>query len=678
MGHVGADTRRVPSRVHLFAWGVIAVGTALLARALSDGSFAVVADAGPVLIVLAVLCVVAERVTLRLPRQRDDSRFTTGSLFAFSILILFGAVPATIAWTIASVVDDVGARRGALKVAFNVAQYTISMAAAGAVLTATSGLPDARGGGVSLDDASGLAVAAVVLFAVNHGIASIVSALATGSSIMRQVWGDEGMVVLVDCMQLAYAPIVAVIATYDLALLPLLGVPFAAIYLSGREAERRNHDALHDALTGLPNRTLFRRRLDQQLKRTDGAQSGCAVLFVDLDRFKEVNDGLGHAEGDSVLKQVAERIVTTARADALVARLAGDEFALLVPRAAQHGTAEPLARRLVAALEEPFTVGTLGVTVGASVGIATSRDGDDAEELLRRSDVAMYTAKESTTSVSLYDPAADRHGPARLELTAELRDGIAGDELVLHYQPKVSLSTGRVQGVEALVRWQHPTRGLLYPDAFIGQAESSGLLGALTTWVLEAAMRQATTWRNDGLDLPVAVNLSASTLLDVDLPATVADLFARHDAAPALLRLEITEHTLMRDPVRAAAVLETLAVAGVEVSVDDFGTGYSSLALLRRLPVRELKIDRSFVRDMHDNPNDAAIVHSTITLAKALGLRVVAEGVETAEAYRQLAQYGCDEAQGYFLRRPETPAALDPWLTQHSPAHPHTPIRTAA
>jgi GGDEF domain-containing protein len=290
-----------------------------------------VAEPGPVLVVLAVLCVVAERVTLRLPRQRDDSRFTTGSLFAFAILILFGVVPATIAWTIASLVDDLGARRGPLKAAFNVAQYTISMAAAGAVLTLTSDLPDARGGAVSLDDAAGLALAAVVLFAVNHGIASIVSALATGSSILRQLWGDEGPVVVVDCMQLAYAPIVAVIASYDLALLPLLGVPFAAIYLSGREAERRNHDALHDPLTGLANRTLFGRRLDQQLRRSDGDLSGCAVLFVDLDRFKEVNDGLGHAEGRLGPHAGGRADRDQRRNDALVARLAGDEFALLVP-----------------------------------------------------------------------------------------------------------------------------------------------------------------------------------------------------------------------------------------------------------------------------------------------------------------------------------------------------------
>ena len=667
-----SERRQRPPDVIVFAAGVIAVGMALVLHAVTGGSFWDVSDSRSVLGVLMVLTVVAERVTLRLPRQRDDSRFTTGSLFAFAILILFGPVPATLAWTFASLLDDLSARRGPLKAAFNVAQYTIAMAASGVVLTGASSMPDASFGALSVDDTPGLALAAVVLFAVNHGIASTVSALATGSSIRRQVWGDEGSVVVVDCMQLAYAPIVAVVASYDLALLPLLGVPFAAIYLSGREAERRHHDALHDALTGLPNRTLFHRRIEQHLRRAQHTRTRCAALFVDLDRFKEINDGLGHAQGDSVLRQAAGRIVVAAGDDTLVARLAGDEFALFVPAVADDETVAPLARRIVAALDEPFTIDGLRVRVGASVGIAASRDEDDAEGLLRRSDVAMYQAKAATAGVGRYDAAADRHGPARLQLTAELRDGIARDELVLHYQPKVSLGTGRVEGVEALVRWQHPTRGLLMPDQFIEQAESSGLLGELTIWVLHAATRQAAAWWDDGLEMSVAVNLSASTLLDADLPATVARLFSGHHAGPSLLRLEITEHTLMRDPVRATAVLELLSRAGVQVSVDDFGTGYSSLVLLQRLPVRELKIDRSFVRDMHHNANDAAIVRSTITLAKALGLRVVAEGVETEEAFRLLIEYGCDEAQGYFVQRPQTPEALRGWLwsrARHSSRH---------
>jgi len=432
-----------------------------------------------------------------------------------------------------------------------------------------------------------------------------------------------------------------------------------------KRAERAlAHQAHHDALTDLPNRSLFQERLDTTLAtlRTDGTP--LALLLLDLDRFKEVNDTLGHDVGDVVLQQVADRLRGGLRAGDTIARLGGDEFAVLLP-GADDATALAVATRLRAALVQPIEVNGLRLEVGTSIGMALGpAHGRDAATLLRRADMAMYAAKRAGQGVRRFSPELDREDAERLSLTAELRQAIEQGQLVLHYQPKVELASGQAVGVEALVRWQHPARGLLGPDRFIPVAEQAGLIEPLTRWVLRTACVQQAAWRAQGLDLAVAVNLSMSSLADPGLLETVREALAMHDnRGPGRLELELTESTLMADPERARVLLADLRALGVRIAVDDFGTGYSSLAYLKQLPLDELKIDRCFVRDMASDDRDRAVVQATVDLAHTLGLRVVAEGVEDALALEVLQHLGCDLAQGYHLSRPLPVDELGHWAT---------------
>jgi diguanylate cyclase (GGDEF)-like protein len=419
-----------------------------------------------------------------------------------------------------------------------------------------------------------------------------------------------------------------------------------------RHARESEHAALHDALTGLANRTLFAQRLTGAVAAASRDQTLFSVLMIDLDRFKEINDTLGHTTGDRLLREIGPRLTSILRDEDTVARLGGDEFALLLPtaRAAQ---AKEVASRALAVLRQPFTIAGLTVTVDASVGIVTyPTHGDDAETLLQRADIAMYLAKGRGRGDALYDPAADPYDPERLLLIGDLRRAVADDELELHYQPKYATGDMTVAGVEALVRWRHPERGLLAPGEFIALAEHTGLIRPLTTLVLRKAARQARAWQDAGHDIPVAVNLSVANLLDSDLVTDVSRILAAERLAPERLELEITESTVMTDPDRAIARLEQLAAMGIRLAIDDYGTGHSSLAYLRRLPVHELKIDRSFVRDLAVGGEDLQIVRSTIELGHNLGLRVVAEGVEDAESLALLQELRCDLAQGFHLARP--------------------------
>ena len=430
-----------------------------------------------------------------------------------------------------------------------------------------------------------------------------------------------------------------------------------------QQAEVNEHQALHDALTDLPNRTLFHDRVGQALAIARREHIPAAVMIMDLDRFKEVNDTLGHASGDELLEQAGVRLRAALRESDTVARLGGDEFAVLLPKVVDSAAAASVARKLRKALEEPFTIHGLALQIEASVGIALYPEhGDDVHSLLQRADVAMYVAKEQPGGCEIYAKERDDYSPNRLTLLTELRRAIDQGELVLHYQPKADLRTSEVHGVEALVRWSHPVRGLVPPDEFIPLAQKTGVIVPLTFFVLNEAVRQCRTWQLEGLDLCVGVNLSARNLLDVHLPDTVGELLTRWEVPPSLLELEITESTILADPIRAMHVLSRLSGMGVRLAIDDFGTGYSSLAYLKRLPVDELKIDKSFVQGMEDDENDAVIVRSTIDLGRNLGLRVVAEGVESAEAWRQLVGLGCDVAQGYYLSRPVPASELAAWL----------------
>jgi diguanylate cyclase (GGDEF)-like protein/PAS domain S-box-containing protein len=427
------------------------------------------------------------------------------------------------------------------------------------------------------------------------------------------------------------------------------------------ESELR-HLALHDGLTGLPNRTLFRNRLEQALARSGRSGTPFCVLLMDLDRFKEVNDTLGHQTGDALLHELGERLLSCVRPGDTIARLGGDEFAFLLDDV-QAAEALEVVDRIQLALAEPFELQRLLLDVEASVGIVLFPDhGDAVDLLLQRADVAMYAAKRGGSRFAFYDPGADDHSPARLTMMGDLRRAIEERELVLHYQPQIALATGAVVGVEALLRWRHPLRGLLSPDEFVPIAERSGLMHQLTRYVIDEALRQRARWARAGVELRVAVNASMRNCVDAAFPADVAGLLERHGVPATALELEITEHAVITDGFRAKAVLEALSRTGVAIAIDDFGTGYSSLAFLRRLPLEAIKIDRSFVAAMTTDRDDEVIVASTIDLARNLGLRVVAEGVESAAVVDSLRVLGCDIAQGYHFARPVPADELGEWL----------------
>ena len=429
-----------------------------------------------------------------------------------------------------------------------------------------------------------------------------------------------------------------------------------------READERHYQALHDALTGLPNRA----RLDDELllaltnRRPD---ESVVVMLIDLDRFKEVNDTLGHHQGDILLCKIAERITEVVDDDTLVARLGGDEFAVVSTTTATLDAIKAKAEAIERRLLEPFELDGLVFEVGSSVGIALSPvHGDDPSTLLQRADVAMYAAKRGSTSAEFYNADIDHASPRQLALAAELRRDIGRRALLVEYQPKAVLLGGDVVGVEALARWHHPRHGFIAPEVFIAIAERSGLIRPLTECVLDIAVGQIAQWRAEGFELGMAVNISTRNLLDEALPPMVAAALARHGVPASSLTLEITESTIIADPARTVGTLNRLSDMGIALAIDDFGTGYSSLSYLHRLPVDEIKIDKSFVQRMTADESDSVIVRSTIDLGHNLGLQVTAEGVEDGQTWQLLAAAGCDQAQGFYLRTSGTGAQLARWL----------------
>jgi diguanylate cyclase (GGDEF)-like protein len=472
---------------------------------------------------------------------------------------------------------------------------------------------------------------------------------------------------------LPYAPVADAVAadvrTLTIALVASLTVFYAALFrfVAGADrrlrrqtaelqdsADRNRHQATHDALTGLPNRVLLRDRVEQALATATRTSAEVAVLLIDLDRFKEINDTLGHTYGDELLRQVGPRLESVLRDGDTVARLGGDEFAVLLPVVDGAEEAQSVAERLRESLHRRFEVQTVALDLEASVGIALSPwHGTDVEELLRNADIAMYVAKEVKAGAVLFCPEEHATGRTRLTVLGDLRTALeSGDELFLHYQPKVTLDGERIEGLEALLRWHHPERGMIPPSDFIPVAEGTGIIIRLTERVLGMALSTMRGWLDQQLAVPVAVNLSARCLLDASLPDLVARLLEEHRVPASLLRLEVTESAVMSDAARCMDVLQRLHELGVRLSIDDFGTGYSSMVHLRRLPVDELKIDRSFVLGMTTMPADAVLVRTAIDLGHNLGLTVVAEGVEGLEHADALRDLGCDVAQGYHYARP--------------------------
>jgi diguanylate cyclase (GGDEF)-like protein len=660
--------------VDLYVTTVIAVGT-LCTVALA------IFDAGelhllltPEVALFMICALIGDFLPLKVFTRGAEGEVTTSTCFAVAAMLAAGPLPALIALIGTNLIADGVRRRDPKKILFNLGQYAITVAASGAVLQLVTGLPRARHPHLVPEDLAGVVLAAIVFFVFNTTLVSTVIALVTRASVFRYLAQDLSSQVTTGGLLLGLAPVVLLAADFALPAIALLFLPLFAVHRGGSEAIAKEHQALHDALTGLPNRDLFRDRIDQAIRASRRSGESAVVMIMDLDHFKEINDTLGHHMGDLLLEEVARRLSRTLREADTVARLGGDEFGVLLPLVTKSGDAAVVAQQLLLELREPFMLDGMRLEIDASVGIALHpAHGDDVETLQQRADIAMYSAKQSGRGYAIFEPELDRHSPRRLALAGGMRQAINDGQITLYYQPKADLRTGSVVGVEALARWNHPEFGIVGPSEFVPIAEQTGLITPLTSFVLDAALCQIRQWKDAGLELSIAVNLSARSFLDTHLAVEIPRLLNKWAVDASQLELEITESMLMTDPARAEATLDRLSQIGLTLSVDDFGTGYSSLANLKRLPVDVIKIDKSFVMEMAVDASDAAIVRSTIDLAHNLGLRVVAEGVESEDAWRQLESLGCDYAQGYYLSRPLPAEAATRLIRDRGTARPATP-----
>ncbi|MCD9144182.1 putative bifunctional diguanylate cyclase/phosphodiesterase [Streptomyces albireticuli] len=613
---------------------------------------------------LATLTALIVAHLVALGRDRWWGGTGSGAALTLAVLLLYGWLPAVLI-SMAVVLLVATARRhrwrqallhGAVDI-LGIGAAGLALAACGVVATVEHPwLPDTW----PLTAIPKIALAAFMYLAVTRALLWYSMAPRTGlTSIARTALVRQA---LVGGALLGIAPLIAVVADHAPLLLPLFAVPLIALDSTLWIARARAEEQLRDPLTGLPNRQWLLERTWTALDEAERAGSRSALVLIDLDRFRSVNDTLGHLAGDRLLLQIAERLRLALPRDAEAARLGGDEFAVLLPVADSLTSAQRVARSLVAALGSPLDLDGLTLVLEASAGVAVYPDHAlDAEGLLRRADVAMYQAKRDRSGVEVYEARRDGNTPDRLGLLGDLRRALDAGDVELHYQPKVGFD-GHVEGLEALVRWVHPERGRVSPDEFIAIAESSGLMPRLTEYVLETALGQVAKWRAMGLEVPVAVNVSPRDVHTPGFAGSVAARLARHGVPPGALQLEITEHVLLEDPQRAADTLAGLTGHGVKMSLDDFGTGYSSLVHLRRLPVSELKIDRSFVARLAIDNEDAEIVRCTLDLAHSLGLLVVAEGVEDDETWERLRDLGCDAVQGWLVAAAMPPDETTAWL----------------
>jgi len=637
----------------LYVAAIILIGGGSMAWLVVSGADHYEYLLAPEVAIFALFALVGEFVPLKVFTRGAEGEVSTSTTFAMATMLAAGPLAAFAALAGANLIADGIRRKSPKKVAFNISQYAITVAASGVVLEATTGLPRAHEPHLIPGDLIGILAAAATFFIFNTGLVATVIAFAQRLSVWRYLAEDIFFQAASAGLMLGLAPVVVLAADFSLPAIALLFLPLFAVHRGGSEAIAKEHQALHDALTGLPNRELFRDRIDQAIRASRRSGEVAVVMIMDLDHFKEINDTLGHHHGDLLLQEVSHRLEAALRDSDTVARLGGDEFGVLLPRVGNSQDATNVAQQLLVALREPFVLEGMRLEIDASIGIALYPvHGEDVEMLNQRADIAMYSAKQAGRGYQIFEPELDRHSPRRLALAGGLRSAINQGEIKLYYQPKADLRTGSIVGVEALARWDHPEFGIVGPSEFVPIAEQTGLITPLTSHVLDVALRQIRAWSETGLELTIAVNLSARSFLDTQLAVEIPRLLARWEVRAEQLELEITESMLMTDPARAEATLARLSQIGLTLSVDDFGTGYSSLANLKRLPVDVIKIDKSFVMEMAVDASDAAIVRSTIELAHNLNLRVVAEGVESEDAWRHLEALGCDYAQGYYLSRP--------------------------
>ncbi len=664
-GEPATETERHPSWPALPTAVVAAAGFVLGAgflRAFTGGH--ALFPSGTVGWSLAVLTGIIVGHLVMLGRSRWWGGTGSGAALTLAVLLLYGWVPAGMVSLTVVVLVGI-ARRGRWRQGVLHGAVDLLGIGAGALVLAAFGTvpsvespstPDTwtlyTGPGVVLVAAAYLAVTRTLLWYLHTPRSGL-------PTVARTALVRQGLVAVA---LLGIAPLVCVVADAKPVLLPLFAIPLIALDSTLWIARARAEEQLRDPLTGLPNRQWLQERIWTALDDAERAGSRAALMLIDLDRFRSVNDTLGHLAGDRLLLQIADRLRAALPRGAEAARLGGDEFAVLLPAADSTTSATRAARGLVAALSSPLDLDGLTLVLEASAGVAVFPDhASDAEGLLRRADVAMYQAKRDRTGVEAYESKRDSNTPDRLGLLGDLRRALDAHEVELHYQPKVRFD-GQVSGLEALVRWVHPERGRVPPDEFIAIAESSGLMPQLTEYVLETALGQVAAWRSQGLFVPVAVNVSPRDVHSPGFAGSVAARLARHGVPAGALQLEITEHVLLEDPTRAADTLNALTGHGVKMSLDDFGTGYSSLVHLRRLPVSELKIDRSFVARLAVDTEDAEIVRCTIDLAHSLGLLVVAEGVEDDETWERLRDLRCDAVQGWLVAAAMPPDETTAWL----------------
>ncbi|MFC4535556.1 putative bifunctional diguanylate cyclase/phosphodiesterase [Sphaerisporangium dianthi] len=666
-----SDTRDTPPRPFSPLWtfltGGVATGLAALVASEIRLGLADLADLARTSLfwVLVVLVVLGELRPIVVSSSRLAGGTATSTLFTFAILLYYGLPVAVLIHALALVVSGLVHRRAWHRVLFNVSQVTLATTAAAVVLAAFGHHPHPAAPWVPEGtDIVAVALAAVAYFMVRGLLVCGAVALHERRPLLRVIRTSIGHQSLVYAALLGLAPLVVVVMNRSPALVPLFVAPLATMYFTASLSVRRDHQAMHDGLTSLPNRKLLVLRTEEALTEArDDVRVG--LLLLDLDRFKEVNDTLGHPVGDRLLQIVAHRLTHSVRPGDVVARLGGDEFAVLLPTVRDSAAAREVAARLRVALTEPVRLEGMTFDLDASVGIALYPDhAPDFELLLQRSDVAMYFAKEGRTGVEVYLAEKDRNSPERLNLLGDLRRAIGGSQLELHYQPKVSLSSGMVEGVEALLRWWHPERGPIPPDDFIPLAEQSYLMRQITQHVIDTALEQAANWWHAGIQVPVSVNVSARDLLDPTLPDLIEAGLGRLGLPPRAIQLEVTERILMTDQAYTADSVHALVELGIPLALDDFGTGYSSLVRLQRLPVCEVKIDGSFVQRLGKTVDDERIVRSIVDLVRSLGLRSVAEGVETDEVAQRLRDMGCDAGQGWRFAEPMPARETTAWLVE--------------
>jgi diguanylate cyclase (GGDEF)-like protein len=623
--------------------------------------------------VMAALAIVVDARPYVVANRRASSVILPSICFTFAIVLAWGLAPALAVQFVAVTVASARMRQPARRAVHLALQHAVALAGA-ALVAALAGLRLGAGQnagsnlgvGPDLDDAVLTVAAAAAWIAARYGLATLAARWLSARPPRRRP-GRFGVELLATAALLLLGPVVLAAAQVGLALVPLVLLALHAVHRMVRSVGESERASRVDALTGLPNRrALHTSVLEQRPERR------LALLLLDLDRFRNVNDALGHTLGDRLLVEVARRLAEVVPSHDLVVRLGGDEFAVLATRVDGAAAARRIAAHLAEALNRPFALNGLPIDVSASIGIALQPErGGDGAALLRQAEAAMYDAKQRGDQVAVYGPDAAHHSPERLALLADLRNALRAepgeDGITLYYQPQIAVATGEVVGVEALLRWRHPVRGLVGPEELIRVAEQTPVMRLLTGRVLSEVIAQVGAWRDAGRPVRASVNVSVRDLHAGDIADHVQTLLQRYAVPSDLLQLEITESALMADPHRVLNTITRLHRMGVAISLDDFGTGFSSLQHVRRLPIAEVKVDRSFVLGMATSRGDAAIVRSVIDLAAALGLRVVAEGVEDERTWRLLAAAGCHAAQGWFHARPMPAADLAVWLGRYRP-----------